>query len=299
MKYILGFLMMALSAISFAGFVDGMLAYEKNDYGRAFLEFSPLADRGDADAQFMLGEMYYSGEGVARDVKKSADYYTKSAMQGNPKGQKALGFIYQMSGSVLGTNCDKAMYWYKKSAEQGYVPAYYSVSLIYYYQYGEDCSGKNQKGGNEWMLKAAEAGDRSAQSSIRFNYYRASDGFPKDYAKAYFWARKAAEGGWPDYLIDLARMHVNAIGTNQDIVVAYALFTLAAKDGYKTAVSARDGLEKVLNQDQIKEGFMMTREWRINTPLPGSSRTGKLLSIKKEYCHDSDANKWVWKDGGC
>ena len=34
-------------------------SYEKGDYGLALREFKPLADQGDASAQFNLGQLYY------------------------------------------------------------------------------------------------------------------------------------------------------------------------------------------------------------------------------------------------
>lgn len=299
MKYIIGAIVMALCTSSYAGFIEGMSAYEKKSYGRAFLEFSPLADSGDADAQFMLGEMYYSGLGVQTSVEKAAEYYTKAAMQGNPKGQMALGFLYQIRGSVLGMNCNKSIYWYKKAADQGHIPAYGELAEKYYYSFGENCSGKNDAEGNKWLIKAAEAGDRSSQSSLRFNYYTGSHGFPKDYSKAYFWARKSAESGFPDYLMDLARMHANGLGAEQDLVVAYALFRLASKDGYEPAVSATRGLESVLNEAQLKEGFVMASDWKVNTPVPTSSRTGKLITKNEQYCRDWNSGQWIWKDGEC
>jgi len=44
-----------------AGFKEGVAAYERGDYQTAFREFKPLAQRGDATAQFNLGLMYSKG----------------------------------------------------------------------------------------------------------------------------------------------------------------------------------------------------------------------------------------------
>ncbi len=40
-------------------------------YATALREWRPLAEEGDLDAQFYLGEMYLRGKGVDRDFKKA------------------------------------------------------------------------------------------------------------------------------------------------------------------------------------------------------------------------------------
>jgi len=41
-----------------AGFDEGVAAYYRGDYETALKEFRPLAEQGDADAQYNLGVMY-------------------------------------------------------------------------------------------------------------------------------------------------------------------------------------------------------------------------------------------------
>jgi uncharacterized protein len=42
-------------------------AHKRGDYATALRLIRPLADQGDADAQNILGLMYYSGRGVPQD----------------------------------------------------------------------------------------------------------------------------------------------------------------------------------------------------------------------------------------
>lgn len=60
-------LVAAFSAPAMAGFEEGLAAYKKDDYATALKEFRPLAEKGNAEAQKMLGRMYDDGEGVAKD----------------------------------------------------------------------------------------------------------------------------------------------------------------------------------------------------------------------------------------
>ena len=48
-------------------FQKGLTAYESGDYATALREWEPLAEQGDADAQFFLGEMYWRGQGVPQN----------------------------------------------------------------------------------------------------------------------------------------------------------------------------------------------------------------------------------------
>lgn len=48
-----------------------------------FVYQSKMANYGNADAQFRLGEMYEEGRGTAKDIDKALAWYRKAAEQGN------------------------------------------------------------------------------------------------------------------------------------------------------------------------------------------------------------------------
>ena len=48
------------------------------------------ADQGDANSQFLLGNAYYEGNGVAQDLNTAVELWHKSAAQGNANAQRAL-----------------------------------------------------------------------------------------------------------------------------------------------------------------------------------------------------------------
>ena len=54
----------ALSAPAGAGWDEGAAAYVRGDYQTAYREFLQLAEQGFAEAQTILGAMYYEGQGV-------------------------------------------------------------------------------------------------------------------------------------------------------------------------------------------------------------------------------------------
>ena len=80
------------------------------------------ANKGDAYAQYSLGEMYYFGDGVPKDYKEAVKWYTKAAEQGNGYAQFKLGEMYHDGSGVFeGVPRDykEAVKWYTKAAEQG------------------------------------------------------------------------------------------------------------------------------------------------------------------------------------
>ena len=73
---------------------DGFAAYERRDYATAVKLWRPLAEKGNAYAQFTLGVMYEDGEGVAQDYKEAVRLYVLAAEQGYVTSQTNLGNMY-------------------------------------------------------------------------------------------------------------------------------------------------------------------------------------------------------------
>ena len=51
----------------------------------------PLADQGDATAQYDLGLMYAKGQGVPQDYAEAVKWFRKAADQGDASAQYNLG----------------------------------------------------------------------------------------------------------------------------------------------------------------------------------------------------------------
>ena len=82
-------------------FQKGVDAYEKGDYATALKEWTPLADKGHAKAQYNLGVAYANGEGVLQDYKTAVKWYILSAEQGNAEAQYNLGVMYALGQGVI------------------------------------------------------------------------------------------------------------------------------------------------------------------------------------------------------
>ena len=107
----------------------GIAAYDSGDYATALREWTPLAEQGNADAQFMVGTMYEKGDGVPQDSQIAVKWYSLAAQQGHDPAQTNLGTMYR-KGDGVPQDYEIAVKWYTLSAEQGYVDAQLSPVSI-------------------------------------------------------------------------------------------------------------------------------------------------------------------------
>jgi len=70
--------------------LEGGTPPRKSDYVGALKRWQPLAERGDAVAQYHLGLMYKYGEGVDEDQARALALFQQSADQGDSFGIRAL-----------------------------------------------------------------------------------------------------------------------------------------------------------------------------------------------------------------
>jgi TPR repeat protein len=87
------------------------------DYAEAAKWYRKAAEQGDADAQYNLALFYYNGQGVPQDYAEAAKWYRRAAEQGNTKAQLNLGFMY---GTGQGVPQDHVLahMWYNIAASR-------------------------------------------------------------------------------------------------------------------------------------------------------------------------------------
>jgi tetratricopeptide (TPR) repeat protein len=93
-----------VQALGFAGGVKdtdaAYAAYQKGDYSTALRHLRPLADQGDARAQFVLGVMYAEGQGVPQDYAEAVKWYRRAANHSHAQAQYNLGLSYAKGEGV-------------------------------------------------------------------------------------------------------------------------------------------------------------------------------------------------------
>jgi TPR repeat protein len=195
--------------------------------------YRKAAEQGDAAAQFNLGFAYHEGHGVAKDEAEAVKWLRKAAEQGFAKAQNNLGFVYHHGEGVPKDDME-AVKWYTKAAEQGNAAAQNALGWAYHEGQGV---AKDDAEAVKWLRKAAEQGNAKAQKNLGFVYDN-GQGVPKDDAEAVKWFRKAAEQGFAEAQYSLGFAYHEGRGLPKDEAEAVKWCRKAAEQGYVNAQNA-------------------------------------------------------------
>jgi TPR repeat protein len=119
----------------------------------------------------------------------------------------------------------KAVEWYRRSADQGYVPAQFNLASAYFF----------------------------------------GRGVPPDTTQAIAWYRKAADQGFAQAEAVLGSLYRVGLGVSQDYLQAYVWFSLAVAGGDTEALRVRDETGKLLTAAELAEAERRVRDWRPTT----------------------------------
>ena len=127
-KFLIGLTMVAAALPASAQSVRaGIDAWQKGDTAGAVAIWRPLAEQGDADAAFNLGQAYRLGRGVVIDLAQAQNWLERAARKGHVDAQSTLGLLLFQNG-----NRDGAMRWLNVAAESGEPRALLMVGTALY-----------------------------------------------------------------------------------------------------------------------------------------------------------------------
>ena len=92
----------------------GIEAWQAGEYAAAVDVWKPLAERGDADAAFNLGQAYRLGRGVPIDLAAAQRWFEQASRKGHLDAQATLGLLLFENGNRTG-----GLRWLKQAAERG------------------------------------------------------------------------------------------------------------------------------------------------------------------------------------
>lgn len=290
-------MLIVFTPYSWAEFSSGQTAYEEGDFAVALQELLPHANKGNAEAQYLLGKMYSRVDGfnemneaikwyrkaaengydqaqatlgmayqfglsVPKDINTAIEWYSMSANQGNADAQAQLGGVYLAGEDVPKDNAEAAK-WYNKAAVQGDATSQLILAIMYKEGKGVPV---NSKMAVEWFRKAAEQGLAQAQYKLGYIYeiefrYMRTSGVDQDYTQAVRWYRKAADQGDAKAQEALGSLYYRGKGVPTDFIQSYAWHLLAAAQGNKSASGYRTLIENKLTPEQVVEGQKMARQF--------------------------------------
>ena len=167
---------------------DDSLPLEDRD--GAAEELERLADRGDAHAQYLMGQLYQGGPLLIPNSQKAKHWLTQAAEHGLPEAQYALGKLF-LSDDMEVRDPDEGIRWLKQAAQSGNHYAAYRLGKEYLT--GEVVT-KDIVKAVEWFSQSAEADDQYAQYMLG-KLYLTGQGVTHDQTQAMVWfSRSAAQG---------------------------------------------------------------------------------------------------------
>ncbi len=137
----------------------GVDAWRGGDYAQAVSEWQPLADTGDPDAQFNLGQAYKLGRGVPQDMGRARDLFGLAAAQGHLQAEANYGLILFQEG-----NREQAMPYIVRAAEAGEPRAQYIYGTALF---NGDLAPRDWPRAYALMTNASEAGIPQASASLQ------------------------------------------------------------------------------------------------------------------------------------
>jgi len=142
---------------------DAVAAAHRGDYTTALARLSPLAENGDARAQFDIGFMHAYGWGVPRNPAQAIAWYRKAADQGLQVAQHFLALAY-VNGECVRPDDAEAARWFARAATQGFSQAQYMLGLMTLDGRGVR---RDPVQGYAWIVMAGQAGVRSAARVVQ------------------------------------------------------------------------------------------------------------------------------------
>lgn len=193
----------------------------------------------------VLGNLYYFGKGIPKNIQKGLAYITKGAELGNTTAQKQLGDIFANSKNSVTTSVPIAYQWYEISMINGDNDAN-STSLIqqvdalakqnpYCIALGQDNVGQAYYQGIggleqsnsealEWMQKAENTDPTLSVTNLDLAKMYHING---DDNKAFEYSQKATSQPLAQAMQYLGTLYQQGAGTEKDPVKTYAYLTLA------------------------------------------------------------------------
>ena len=107
-------LVLGSASVSAQSVRAGIEAWQRSDYPAAVAIWRPLAESGNPDAAFNLGQAYRLGRGVPMNLAAAQAWFDRAARKGHLDAQTTLGLLLFQNGNEIG-----GLRWLKKAAEQG------------------------------------------------------------------------------------------------------------------------------------------------------------------------------------
>ena len=102
---------------------DAVDAMRSGDFAEAYCIMRPLAEDGDADAQYNIGWMYMNGYGLRVNDSLALEWWEKASEQGHSDASFSIGMLYSLGEGEVSKNSNEAIDYYLIAADAGHEDA--------------------------------------------------------------------------------------------------------------------------------------------------------------------------------
>jgi TPR repeat protein len=95
-------------------------AIRSGNFAEAYYLWRPLAEAGDASAQYGIGWMYHNGYGLSIDDRKAYEWWSKAAAQNYVEAIFSIGTLYQFGYGVMKKEMHIALGYYLMATVAGH-----------------------------------------------------------------------------------------------------------------------------------------------------------------------------------
>ena len=242
---------------------DAFAAIDRGDYPTGARLLLEAEGTGVPVVQYNLGVLYEQGLGVDPNLQSAIAYYRRAAENGFVPAQLRYA-QFLLYGEEIPADPAAAEQWYCAAAEQGNATAQYSLALLLL-ERKEDPMAHER--GLSWLLLAAENGEEGARYTLGINYLHGGR-LTQDYAKAALYLTPTAEAGRADAQYYLAIMCLEGWGRPVDTAEAWKWLQLAAAGGSELAKDGLQSLGDRFSPATRSDGDRRVAEWRARQPNP-------------------------------
>lgn len=236
---------------------------------------------------FMLGEAYLKGTSVERSYPLAMQYFQQAAEFGHEKAHEKLIWlkaylpnepslqkryrrelqaaktespaaqflVAEMCEFGLGVerNIERAVFWYKKSAEQNYGKAQNRLAELYSSGIIKEDHALDNKQAFLWVQAAANNQQAQAQFKLATYYAEGNSGVvDANKELAFFWFEKSAQNGHIQGQMQTADMLKNGNGVTQNFEQALYWYEQALAQQYEPAREQVKEVNNILDEIFLK-----------------------------------------------
>jgi len=247
-------------------FGKGLKQYRPENVAQAVEELKPLVEKGNADAQFKLGSLYYQGLGVPQNYMTAVELFRSAAEQHHVFSQIMLGTIYANGiQDVIKRDYPQALMWFIFASAHGDKEAMDLRDSLASRMTPSEIAEAQEMARRfkpkdayarlyEELKSLAVKGNPDAQLKLGFMYY-SGRGTLRNYQEAINWFKKSAQQGNAPAQSNVGYMYERGEGVPQDYAEAAKWYLQAAERGNALAQLALGSLyERGLGviQDEVQ-----------------------------------------------